>query len=85
MSTAKASIEELKAAIQKARDTAKNLLSNLTRIEKEYSDWEDRIVEIEKAIQEVEDDTGLSKEDIVKPISKNEKLNEELGLTDFLE
>lgn len=72
-------LEAIKLAVQEARAKAKNLISNLTRIEKEYSDWEDRIVEIENAIKETEDITGLTKEEIIKPQTTMDELS------DFLE
>jgi predicted nucleic acid-binding Zn-ribbon protein len=60
-------IDELKAAIAKSKEDADNIRKHLHRIEKEYSDWEDRVWQIEMAVAEAEKITGLTKEEIMAP------------------
>lgn len=45
----------------------KKLKSHFAKMEAYYSDWEDRLVRIEKAICEAEDETGLTREEIIQP------------------
>lgn len=67
-------LDDLKEAIKAHRQRGKNLLSNLNRIEQEYSDWEDRTIEIEKAIVQAEEDIGISKEEIEKETNITEEI-----------
>lgn len=60
-------LDDLRAAIAAHREEGKRLIRHLKRIEEEYSDWEDRTVQIEAAIAQAELDTGLTKEEIAQP------------------
>mgnify|MGYP001616136013 CR=1 FL=1 len=60
-------LEELREAIRAHKETAASLIRHLHRIEQEYSDWEDRVVSIENAIEEAEKIVGLKKEEIETP------------------
>lgn len=60
-------LDDLKAAIAAHREEGKRLIRHIKRIEQEYSDWEDRTVQIEIAIAQAELDTGLTKEEITQP------------------
>lgn len=68
MSDATESLDELKAMIAAHREEGQRLIRHINRIEKEYSDWEDRTILIENAVAEAEIITGLSKEEILAPI-----------------
>lgn len=59
-------LDDLKAAVAAHREEGKRLIRHLKRIEEEYSDWEDRTVQIENAIAQAELDTGLTKEEILE-------------------
>lgn len=60
-------LDELRKAVQDHRAEGKKILSHYNRLEREYSDWEDRLVEIENAISEAEKITGLTKEEVIEP------------------
>lgn len=60
-------LDELKAAVAAHREAGKKIINHFKRLESEYSDWEDRLIEIEAAIEEAEEITGLKKEEIIKP------------------
>jgi len=63
-------IDDLKAGIERIKIYAKNIRSNLNRIEKEYQDWEDQVRDLEKAIQQAMDDAGLTKEEITEKLKE---------------
>lgn len=67
MSSPIETLEDLKAVIAAHREEGKRLIRHLKRIDQEYSDWEDRTIEIEAAISQAELDTGLTKEEIIQP------------------
>lgn len=62
-------LDELKAGIAKLWEDGKKIQSHYRRLEKEYDDWQDRLIEIENIIAKTENETGLSKEEITKPNS----------------
>lgn len=61
------SLDELKAAIAKHKEEGAKIIRHFHRLEQEYSDWEDRLIAIESAIQEAEQITGLDKKEIEAP------------------
>ena len=69
---------ELKAALAKHWEEGKQIISHFNRLEREYSDWEDRLVALENAVSDKE--SVLLK----KPEkAKNEKV--ELDIEDIFE
>lgn len=72
-------LDDLKAAITAHKELGRQLIRHIQRIEKEYSDWEDRTIEIENTIFQAELDTGLTKEEIEKP-KETDALDEILNL-----
>jgi len=65
-------INDLKAGIERVREQAKNIRSNITRIETEYQDWEDRVKELEDAIYQAQTDAGLTKEEFQVQLNEPE-------------
>lgn len=63
-SRAQLSLAELRAEVQAVREEGLKIQSHYKRLEKEYSDWEDRFYALEKAVDEAETITGLNKQDI---------------------
>lgn len=59
-------LDDLKAAIAAHREAGKKIINHFKRLESEYSDWEDRLIEIEAAIEEAEKITGIKKEEILE-------------------
>lgn len=59
-------LDDLKAAVKAHREEGKKIINHFKRLESEYSDWEDRLVEIEAAIAEAEQITGLDKKEILQ-------------------
>jgi predicted nuclease with TOPRIM domain len=57
-------VEELRGYIKQAQDTLTNLKSNIARLEDEYGDWEDRLWAIENGIQHMEQEKGITREEI---------------------
>ena len=58
------SIDDLKCAIGAARNQAKNIVYHVDRIEKDYSDWEDRISAIEAQIRIIEEEVGIEEKEL---------------------
>jgi Skp family chaperone for outer membrane proteins len=56
--------------LHRASVIAVNLKSNIARIEREYSDWEDKVNELEQAIQQAMKDANLTKEEVYKKIEE---------------
>ena len=44
----------------------KKIISHFSKMEKDYSDWEDRLNALDKKIYEMEDDYGLIPEEVFK-------------------
>ena len=62
-------LDDVRAMVQEVREEGLTIQRHYKRLEQEYSDWEDRVNELEKIIAQAEDDTGLTKEEIVTPPS----------------
>lgn len=70
-------IDDLKAGIDRVRDEGRKIISHFNRLEREYSNWEDQVKELEDAIYQAQTDAGLTKEEM------QERLDEpELSLLD---
>lgn len=74
-------LDDVRALVRETRERGLQIQSHYKRLEQEYSDWEDQIVEIEKIIQQLQDDTGVTKEEIYeKPKSSLDSVLEEIGI-----
>ncbi len=78
-------IDDLRKAIKLHWEEGENIQRHYKRLEKGYSDWEDRLIEIENKITELEDEAGLSKEELLAKPAKQEKVSEEFDLDSFLD
>lgn len=67
MATELNTIDDLKAAAQQLREEAKKMQLHLKRMMEEYGDFEDRILALDKVLEEAEKEAGLVKEEIMKP------------------
>ncbi len=65
-------IDDLKAGIERVRLEGRKIISHFNRLEKEYSDWEDRVRELEDAIFQAQEDAGLTKEQMIEAINTPE-------------
>lgn len=77
-------IEDLRKAIKLHWEEGEKIQSHYRRLEKGYSDWEDRLIEIENAVSSLEDENGLSKEEEFKKPAKQPKEVVEIDLDDIL-
>ncbi len=57
-------IEDVRALVKEVREEGLKIQSHYKRLEQEYSDWEDRVNELDKVIAQAEKETGLTKEEI---------------------
>lgn len=73
-------VDDLKVGIAKLWEDGKKIASHYKRLEKEYDDWQDRLYEIEKLIAQAEEDTGLTKEEIIAPTREVDEFLDELGI-----
>lgn len=58
-------LDALRRAVAEHRAEGKKIISHFKKMEDAYSDWEDRLIQIEKAIEEAEQITGIAKEEII--------------------
>lgn len=77
-------VDDLKAAIKLHWEEGEKIQSHYKRLEKGYSDWEDRLIAIENAITQLEDDAGLTKEELLAKPVKPPKEEKEFDLDEFL-
>jgi predicted nuclease with TOPRIM domain len=70
-------LDDVRNLIKEVRSEGLQIQSHYKRLELEYSDWEDRVNELEKIIYQAELDTGLTKEEIYK--EPNEFADDILG------
>lgn len=66
-------IDDLRAGVQAMREEADKMLAHLQRLIVEYGDFEDRILEIDRHIEQLEKDSSIKREDIEKPIDPAEE------------
>jgi len=57
-------LDDVRKAAKELMAEGKKIISHFKRLENEYSDWEDRVNELDKVVQELEESNGLTKEDI---------------------
>lgn len=62
-------LEDVRELVRKVREDGLQIQRHYKRLEQEYSDWEDRVVYVEKVISQMEDDSGISREEIYAPSS----------------
>lgn len=74
-------LDDVRALVHETRERGLQIQSHYKRLEQEYADWEDQILEVEKIIQQLQDDTGVTKEEIYeKPKSSLDSILEEIGI-----
>lgn len=78
-------IDDLRKAIKLHWEEGESIQRHYKRLEKGYSDWEDRLIEIENAITALEDEAGLTKEELLAKPKKEEKVSQDFDLDSFLE
>jgi predicted nuclease with TOPRIM domain len=78
-------LEDVRALIKEVRDEGLQIQSHYKRLNKDYSDWEDRVNELENIIYQAELDTGLKKEEIYKEPNEfaDDILNGDLSTLDI--
>jgi len=59
-------LDDVRALVKEVHAEGLKIQSHYKRLEQEYSDWEDRVYELDKIISQAEKDTGLSREEIEK-------------------
>lgn len=65
-------LDELRDTIRVVKEEGRKIQLHYKRLEQEYSDWEDRVRDIEEAIAQAEEDTGITKEEIYNGASSDE-------------
>lgn len=60
-------LDELKEAIAKHKEEGAKIIRHFRKMEEYYSEWEDRLNQIELAIQEAENISGVTKQEILAP------------------
>lgn len=78
-------IEDLRKAIKLHWEEGEKIQRHYKRLEKGYSDWEDRLIDIENAVSKLEEESGLTKEELLAKPPKQEKPAEDFDLDSFLE
>ena len=70
-------LDDLRELVKQYREQTLILKSNFERIQKEYEDWEDRVAELDKILDQAEKDTGITKEQVdVPPIQERSLLDD---------
>ena len=75
-------VDDIRELVKNTREVGLQIQSNYKRLEQEYSDWEDRVNELNKIIQQAEDDAGITKEEIY---SKPDIIDDILDMQDSSE
>jgi predicted nuclease with TOPRIM domain len=73
-------LDDVRELVKEVRAEGLQIQSHYKRLEKEYSDWEDRVRDLENIIAQAEEDTGLSKEEIITTPSPLEDIFDDLGI-----
>jgi len=60
-------LKELRQAIEAHKVEGKKIISHFHKMQEYYSDWEDRLIELEYAIQKIEKEQGIPREKIEEP------------------
>jgi predicted nuclease with TOPRIM domain len=71
-------LDDVRALVRKLHKEGLQIQSHYKRLDKEYSDWEDRLNELDKIISQAEDETGLSKQQIMEPENPFDSLLDEV-------
>lgn len=60
------SLDDLREQLQKLKEEGEKLVSHQRKLFEYYSDWEDRFLTLENEISAKEDETGLTRQEIVE-------------------
>ena len=60
-------LDELREAIAKHKEEGAKIIKHFKKMEEYYSDWEDKLNQIEEAIQEATSIAGINKQEIEAP------------------
>lgn len=60
-------LDELRKAINAHKEEGRKLISHFNKMQEYYSDWEDRLVEIDNAVERIKKEHGISRDEIVEP------------------
>lgn len=60
-------LDDVRAMVKALRQEGLQIQSHYKRLEQEYSDWEDRLYALDIIISQAEEETGLTKEQIMEP------------------
>jgi len=84
-------LDDVRALVKEVHEEGLRIQSHYKRLAQEYSDWEDRVNELDKIISQAEKDTGLTKEEIFKEPSEFDDIDfngvdlDSLGSEDVVE
>lgn len=73
-------LDDVRELVKEVRAEGLQIQSHYKRLEQEYSDWEDRVRDLEKIIAQAEEDTGLSKQEIIAVPSPLGDIFDDLGI-----
>lgn len=78
-------LDDVRALVREVRERGLQIQSHYKHIEKLYEEWEDDMVKVEKLVDQLREDSGLTKEEIYEPpiVEKKKKVNsvfEDLGI-----
>ena len=74
-------LPKLRQAILDHKAEGQKIISHFKQMELYYSEWEDRLLQIHNAIQDLEIQTGLDKEELLAPTPEPElDVFKDLGL-----
>lgn len=59
-------LQELRDEIVEIKKEGEKIISHFNKMQEYYSDWEDRLLKIEYAILEAEEQHGLTREEVVE-------------------
>lgn len=57
-------LDDVRALVKEVREEGLRIQRHYKRLEEEYSDWEDRVWKLDQMLSKLEDETGLTKEEI---------------------
>lgn len=73
-------LDDVRAEVAKVREAGLKIQSHYKHLEKLYEEWEDDLIKVERMIDQVRDDTGLSREEIIIPEKPQDDILEDLGI-----
>ena len=77
-------VDDLHKAVKLNWEEGKKIQNNYKRLEEGYYNWEDRLIAIENAITALEDETGLSEEEVLAKPKDTPKQDVDFDLDGFL-